>query len=396
MRPLISKMLLGLAGAAGFGCAFYYYRDGSEPAGAPVEPVSQATNLVCVLGWIKPDGGIVEVAGVTGLRLIRLGEGVAEGREVDKGKILAYLEGYDERCRELDVIDAQIAEAEEALRDEKANEAAALAEVDAEAERARMLGGLKIEELRLRVEQIEKECGFARAQLRAVDGLQNDHTIAPAEYEKQRAAAERAEGELATARSEARRATEEFRQATSGAKLDEQRRRIRFAARRAVAAIPIGSLRKKRRLTEALMERSIVSAPLAGRILEIGVREGEAITGEPVVKLAPSGSMYVVAEVFEEQRRLVRNGQAAEATARGLPGSEPLRGTVDRVGLVVGGRKLMPLDPTSDANSHVFETWIKLDEGSSRRVRDLNLMNVDVRIDVDPAGEGKRPRIAEN
>ena len=71
--------------------------------------------------------------------------------------MLAYLEGYEERGRELAVIDAQVAEARVALQHEKEDEAAALEEIDREPRGRTGSRPVEDRELRLRVGLIEKE-----------------------------------------------------------------------------------------------------------------------------------------------------------------------------------------------------------------------------------------------
>ena len=107
------------------------------------------------------------------------------------------------------------------------------------------------------------------------------------------------------------------RQATSEAKIREQE------AEGPLRGAPSGERRdadpnrwEKHRLTEALREQAIVRAPVAGRILEVAVQPGEAIARGPVVKLAPDGPMFVVAEIFEADWGRIRNGQTATAEGR--------------------------------------------------------------------------------
>jgi HlyD family secretion protein len=121
---------------------------------------------------------------------------------------------------------------------------------------------------------------------------------------------------------------------------------------------------------------SVVTAPIAGRVVTVHAREGEVVSADGVIELAPLEPIHTVAEVPEADIARVRIGQRATVTGDGL--ARPLHGTVERVGLAVNDNRLRRLDPAAFSDARVVETWIRMDDG--RAVADRIHLRVDVVI----------------
>ena len=102
---------------------------------------------------------------------------------------------------------------------------------------------------------------------------------------------------------------------------------------------------------------------------------------KPILKLGDTRAMYAVAEVYETDVGLVRPGQRAKVTSPAL--SQPLMGTVERVGRMIYKNDVLHVDPAADANARVVEAWILLEE--SEAASHLINLQVDVRIEVTGA-----------
>jgi len=382
--PLKTIATLFAVGGIGVGVVWFYspqliWSQTSPPA---VPALAEVDHSIHQLGSIQPAGGIVEVALPAGLRPVRFEKGVAIGSRVTQGEVLAYLDGHDERVGELAVIDAEIKVAEATLRDERENERVSLERIEAERQISREVGELQIELMRKRIDLLKKKSAHSANQLHALDGLQDTQAISFQEFSRQKALQEADQGELECTGIELKRLSLELSHNTGDAKIAEEKRKVKAAAARIRNGVPLDSLQRKKDLALAMLERTQVRAPISGTILEINTRPGEAAVGKPLLKLGDSSQMYVVAEVYEESRYLVRPGQQATITGRGLPDAgKPLRGQVERVGLMVSGRKLMPLDLAAESSSHVFEVWIRLNAEDSARVKDYSLLRVDIQID---------------
>jgi HlyD family secretion protein len=123
-------------------------------------------------------------------------------------------------------------------------------------------------------------------------------------------------------------------------------------------------------------EKSVVKAPIDGRVIEIHAWGGEQVGLEGLLELAPAEPIYAVAEVVESDILRVRVGQRATVTASALTG--PLQGTVERISTKVLQNQIMPVDPANFSDSRVVEVWIRLDDG--RAAADLIHLRVDVLI----------------
>ena len=86
--------------------------------------------------------------------------------------------------------------------------------------------------------------------------------------------------------------------------------------------------------------------------------------------------MYTVAEVYETDIGKVHVGQRATITSPALHGE--LMGTVERIGMKIGKRDVLDVDPAASTDARVVEVHIRLDD--SRAVAGLTNLQVEVRI----------------
>ena len=134
---------------------------------------------------------------------------------------------------------------------------------------------------------------------------------------------------------------------------------------------------------QADLEETQVRVPVAGQILRINTRVGERVnTDEGIIELGNTQQMMVTAEVYETDVAQVAAGQAAKVTSEygGFDGS--LRATVEHVGLQIGSRSLNDgsTNPTTDENQRVVEVRLQIHPEDSPKVADLTNMQVRVEI----------------
>jgi HlyD family secretion protein len=403
-----------LGGALGGGAGYFGPQLVRERAAPTAQAADTAAELdkVTALGTIQPEGRVIDVALPAGLRPVRFNPRLIkdsrpiQGQVAERGEWLAELDGYDERTREIELIAAEIDEARKGREAENQNERATLDELDLEQDRAIRLGKLEGEELDMKVKAAAGKHDLARRQLGEVEGLQVNNTIARQQYEQLKTQAELSLEELKAADAERARVKTQLEINTSAPKIEEQKRKVRVAAERARAQFPVETLERKRALAEATRQRSAVLAPTQGEILEVTTAEGDAGVGKPLLRLGDTRRMWVLAELYEDDRRNVAEGLAATINGRGLPreldGS--LKGTVASISPILTARQQTPLDPTARAGERVFEAWIKLDLDPGRdrtaiaELRKRILLPVDVTIDrrstPRPAGLAGRGRSA--
>ena len=151
--------------------------------------------------------------------------------------------------------------------------------------------------------------------------------------------------------------------ATSEARLEEAERDVLVREAELVAAQELQSLAR-------------VTAPIAGQVLLVHARAGERIGASGLLELGHTQRMYVVAEVYETDIRLVKKGQAATISSPAL--SEPMKGSVERIGSIIGKNDVLDLDPVARTDSRVVEVFILLDDPQA--VASLTYLQVDVEI----------------
>jgi HlyD family secretion protein len=117
-----------------------------------------------------------------------------------------------------------------------------------------------------------------------------------------------------------------------------------------------------------------VTAPVAGQVLLVHAREGERIGEFGLLELGQTQHMYVVAEVYETDIGLVEQGQTVTITSPAL--AEPMNGSVERIGSIIGKNDVLDLDPVARTDSRVIEVFILLDDPAA--VATLTYLQVDV------------------
>ena len=155
----------------------------------------------------------------------------------------------------------------------------------------------------------------------------------------------------------------EQRSSTSVARLEEAERDVQVLEADLTAA-------------RARLAQAQVTAPVDGQVLMIHARAGERIGPDGVLELGQTERMYVVAEVYETDISLVRVGQKAVASSPAL--AQPITGTVERIGKLIGKNDILDLDPVARMDSRVIEVFIVLDDANA--VASLTNLQVDVEI----------------
>jgi HlyD family secretion protein len=121
--------------------------------------------------------------------------------------------------------------------------------------------------------------------------------------------------------------------------------------------------------------------------LKISAVPGEA-TGptQPILQLADTATMTVVAEVYEtDVKQLRARCQAgrvrARVASRALP--QELTGIVvpERIGTVISRNTVLDVDPTADADRRVFEVPVTLDQPAVA----AQYVNLQVQVFLEPA-----------
>jgi HlyD family secretion protein len=181
-----------------------------------------------------------------------------------------------------------------------------------------------------------------------------------------KASIERWQAELANAQRELARHSElNTSRVVSDSSRDDWETRVR------VAAAELSHAR-------AELSRAYVRSPIDGRVLYVHAREGEQVGGDGLLELGRTGSMFAIAEVYEDDIGRVRAGQRARITSPAL--SAPLSGTVDWIHLKVAKQDALGTDPAARKDARVVEVEVRLDDSAAAAA----LTNLQVEVEFEP------------
>lgn len=127
---------------------------------------------------------------------------------------------------------------------------------------------------------------------------------------------------------------------------------------------------------EAEMQRAYIRAPVAGRVLEILVRQGELMGESGVLELARVNHMHAIAEVYETDIRFVKKGQKATVSSPAFEKDIP--GQVKSIRQKVQKQDEISTDPAARKDARIVEVVIELDD--SGPATSLTNLQVDILI----------------
>jgi len=381
---LVVSLLLNAALAGGL--AYFYF---AKPAGGSANATKQ-TGLVAsgdaieALGKVQPTGGVVNVFGPPGDRLFELKANL--GDKVAKDAVLAVLSGDTERRLSVATLGAQLTEAD-ALRTaiEKSKEAK-LADLKLEAEQA-------VEKAKAELAALDAKIDGFQAQLDAAKVEQN--RLATVEQGGVRVSAqEKAQAELLVKQADLQLKATQGQRKSAQEQLDAapqttavKRQTIDAETKRALAQVPFESLKAAKQAAEQKLKDAALVAPVAGRVVKLFSRTGDTLTTLPVLQIADTDNMAVIAEVYETDvarlRKWLASGPVtAEVHARvlGDGNAAALKGTVAGIAPMIAKNSVFALGPREDADRRVVEVEVRLEGESARAVADYVGLQVRTRF----------------
>ena len=259
---------------------------------------------------------------------------VEEGDRVARGQVLATLENSDYKAR--------LAAAEAQLAQRKA-ELERITNGSRSEERREAFAGIKEAEAVVKNAQSQ----LARRQKLHQDGIISREDLELAESELQ----------VANARHEA--------VAQHHAFVDAKARREDVAKAQADIQLAEANIAEAR----AMLEKTIIRAPLSGTILRKHLKAGEIVLGSmgatstPVVTLADMSVLRVRVEVDEKDVAKVQTGQQAFVTADGYD-NEQFPGRVLRVGAMLGKKNIRTDESSGRVEPKVLEVLLQMEPNS--------------------------------
>lgn len=349
------------------------------PLGGEREDADRATRAprtkVDALARFKPSGGVVDVSGMAGERIGVIK--VKEGDTVKQGDVLAILESNALRQLEFELAQTQFTEAQTRAQVEK-NYAEAILQEASLAQDQLQLQDLDIEAHKSKIQLLEKNLALAKKDQERLEGL--DHTIvSDREKDHQAMLVEQSQAELAAAEKLLKKM--EFGRQLSTKEAEAKQKQAMASKARAEVAVQLESARRQMDISGKRVELSVVRAPSDGMILQVILHEGEVFSQRPLLRMANTMEMLAIAEVYEEDVRMIKTGQPCTITSPAL--SKPLAGTVERIGQVVGNAGITSLDPAARTDMRIVEVVIRMRESQEA----ASFINLQVTASIETSQE---------
>jgi HlyD family secretion protein len=328
----------------------------------------EAKIKVTASGRIRPKSGVINVSGTPGDRLWSLEDEAKEGNPVKRDDSLAVLESSHLRQAERDLAETQLVEAKERKTAEERYAAALLKEAELAKEQVK-LESHERESLKEKIKVLEAKKKSADDDLRRFLALREsdgDEIVSNQMLEHQELLVASTTGELAASNAQLKKLNESIE---LGAKQAEAKYRT---AELSKAKIPgsaqLESLEKNVELAQKRLDSTTIRAPSDGTILKVFLSPGETLAQQPILQMADTRKMVVVAEIPEEQAHLVAVGDQVEIEDKAFDKVQDghvkhvvLHGTVTNVGTIVARNPVAPSSPTAPADKHVIDAQIELE-----------------------------------
>ena len=356
-------------------------QDATTEAQAQVKQPQQ----VVALGKLIPKGEVIKlsVANAEDSRVNQIL--VEEGDRVKKNQVIAILQGFENRERDLEEAEKAVELAQAKLEQTRAGDTK---QADLAAQRA----NISRLESQLRNETAEKQAAIAsaEAQLRQAQLTydRNQTLLQQGAVSKETFDQAREQLDMAQASLNERQAQLSNTKQTLKQEINQERENLARLQEIRPVDVRVAEIELERAIIaveqrRADLEDTKVKVPISGQILRINTRVGEQVnTQQGIVELGRTDEMYAVAEVYETDIGKVRIGQPATIASEygGFEGE--LTGIVEHLGLQVGAKQLSESsqDPTQDENSRIVEVKIRIDPEDSKKVAGLTNMKVRVEI----------------
>jgi HlyD family secretion protein len=363
-RTSVLLLLLVAAASFGAGAVAYWLYAAAPPLPESGDRPANTSAQVVALGRLRPATDILPISGPPGDQIARIA--VEEGAKVAKGQPLVELASKADREIEVALLDQQIASAEQQQQLAVADAKRELALANAKLNELNTVAPLEIKAQELGLQALDQKAQALSDQLRKMEALQRS---SPATVPEQDIRTVRVQRDQAQAEHEAGKALLEKAKAAreSGVALANlQLEAAQAHQERAQNDKSVAALRKKLELANLQLKRTTLTAPWPGTVLKVSGVTGELTAPQqPILQLADTTAMVVVAEVYETDIERLRQAGQVQATIRSRALPKDLKGTVTRVGRLIARNTVLDIDPTADADRRVFEVLVALDAPSS-------------------------------
>lgn len=375
---LLCILCLGLGTGMGVAGVRYFSKDDHEPPPQDMPGPIDKPPSVAGLGRIEPIDGIVSLGVPTPDRIASIE--VHEGQPVKKGDTLAVLDSEVQRKQELELAKIQLREAQKRLDAIRASGEASIHVEELHNQQVEQLEPIELKSLEAKIKLLGQQKEQAQKDYDRYVSLRGTNLISDQDREKQRLLLNQMETQLSAAELERDKLakTSKLNRKLAHAELEAAREKLK----RGESEIALDLLKQQLDQARQRLEDARIVAPSDGTILRIMARKGELVHGQPILQMANTDQMIVIAEIVDTDVPHIRKGQRAKISRLRMrfDGEQELTGRVESIGLRVGRPQVFDVDPRAAMDNRIVEVKIELDQ--SKPVADLIGLQVKVTIDV--------------
>ncbi len=357
-------------GGVGFVASSRYER------GSPLAPDDAASrrNLprvrIAALGRIEPLAGLIAVTGPPGDRVLKLYP-ITPGQKLQEGEPIAELASSVERQRQVDIAALELEELRQQREAIQASGQAKIRAAEAEWQQIAATHAEELAALDARLVYLREQHHVAEMTLRRLEKLRSGKVpVTMEEWDKARLALAQATAELQATEALKRKAQKGFEEAQKVAAVKKAAAEAELAE--ALHRFPLSSAQAKYDLARDQLHRlGTVRAPITGTVLHVAARVGQTTGIEPLLHMADTSRMGVIAEVYEgdiEQLRNWLHNKPVRASVEQAALPRTLRGSIDQpaaIARLIARNRVFALNPRADADRRVVEVQIVLDDADA-------------------------------
>jgi HlyD family secretion protein len=348
------------------------------------------TGPIGALGRVQPVGGVISIFGPPGDRILRFKEGLTLGAVVKPGEELAELSGDTERRLAVAALEAQVQEAARLKAAILKTMESGLKNLDAEVEQAKAKADAEVAlvNAKARITTLQRE--QAVAELTRLRQVKADNVpVSAQQLLSAETLVRQADEELAAAQKQVEAARVQVEKA--GVVAAAKKASLEAEAERGLAQVPEDSLNAQLQAAKLKLTDAKLRARGRGRVVKIMANPGDTLGTMPVLQIADTDQMAVVAEVYETQVGQLRDWMKlsggrpvdVEIDARVLgPTETALTGTASLAGVapMIAKNQVFALGPREDADRRVVEVTVNLSPAAAAAVADFIGLQVRVKF----------------
>lgn len=352
-----------------------------KPSARAPEPLPKKTKI-SGLGRLQPRGGVIAVYGPPGDRIDELK--VKQGDPVKADAVLAVLESRKDRELECTLAELQLKEAQTQSAAIQVAGEKKMAAIDAEVKQLKDARELDLRAQDTKIGVQAAQAKSAENQWDRVKGLKSG--VSAQELERSELLVRQAEGELAAARTIRKKTEISYdnsekvalaKKAAAQAELDEALKRL-----------PIDTAKQNLKIAQRRRDATEIKAPVAGTILKINSREGDATGLGPILQMADTQTMVAVVEVYEADVAdldtwLKTSPVSATITSRAIPGAT-LKGELkpQQITRLIQQNQVFSMNPREAVDRRVIEVRVDIDPASTELAS--RYIGLQVEVDLEP------------